>query len=159
MNDKDQTKLIALLVAALALLGGGVALRKQPRGILNNNPGNIKRTSIAWRGEVPEAEKTDPVFEQFTAPEWGIRAMAREILTSLRRGQTTIRAIITEWAPPSENPTESYIANVSRRTNIAPDAPIDADRDMAALIGAIIRQENGINPYPADLIAQGIRLA
>ncbi len=158
MTDRD-AMLLALLVAAVALLGGGLALRGQPRGILNNNPGNIRRTGIDWRGEVPDAEKTDALFEQFTAPEWGIRAMAREILTSLRRGQTTIREIITEWAPPAENPTAAYIENVAARTGIDADTPLDAARDLPAVVGAIIVQENGFNPYPADLISQGIRLA
>jgi len=151
--------LLALLVAAVAILGGGIALRSQPRGILNNNPGNIRRTGIDWRGEVPDAEKTDPLFEQFTAPEWGVRAMAREIMTSVRRGQDTIRAIITEWAPPSENPTAAYIAAVSKRTGIDADTPLELGRDLPGVIGAIIVQENGFNPYPADLIAQGVALA
>lgn len=159
MNDDDKKILLVLLVAALAVLGGGMALRTLPRGIANNNPGNIRRTGITWRGEVPDRDKTDALFEQFQAPEWGVRAMAREILTSVRRGQTTIRSIITEWAPPIENPTDDYIRNVSSRTNIGADTAIDVARDLPALIGAIIVQENGYNPYPADVISQGIRLA
>ncbi len=158
MNERDKM-LLALLVGAIALLGFGVAGRKLPRGIQNNNPGNIRRTGINWRGEVPDAEKTDPLFEQFVGPEWGIRAMTREILTNFRRDQNTIRAIITEWAPPTENPTDLYIEAVSKRTGIDADAELDPNRDMPALIGAIISQENGFNPYPADTISQGIRLA
>lgn len=159
MNDNDKTLLLVLLVAALGILGGGVALKTIPRGIANNNPGNIRRTGIRWQGEVPDAEKTDALFEQFVSAEWGVRAMAREIMTNIRRGQETIREIITEWAPPNENPTEAYIANVSRRTNIDPDAQLDLGRDLPAVIGAIIRQENGYNPYPADVITRGIQLA
>lgn len=151
--------LLALLVAAVAILGGGIALRSQPRGILNNNPGNIRRTGIDWRGEVPDAEKTDPLFEQFTAPEWGIRAMAREIMTSVRRGDDTIAGIITEWAPPAENPTAEYIAAVSKRTGIDADTPLELSRDLPGVISAIIVQENGFNPYPGAVLAQGIALA
>ena len=159
MDDNDRTTIVALLLAALLVVGGGFAITRLPRGIKNNNPGNIRRTGINWRGEVPDAEKTDPEFEQFIAPEWGIRAIVREIRSNLRRGEDTIREIITEWAPPSENPTARYIANVAERTGLNPDQAIDDARDMPGLVGAIILQENGTNPYTADMIALGIRLA
>ena len=49
--------------------------RVTARGIRNNNPGNIRKSAIQWRGETPAALKQDPDFEEFIAPEWGIRAM------------------------------------------------------------------------------------
>jgi hypothetical protein len=33
-----------------------------PRGIRNNNPGNIKKNSVDWNGLVPEDEQTDNTF-------------------------------------------------------------------------------------------------
>jgi hypothetical protein len=33
-----------------------------PRGIRNNNPGNIKKNNIEWEGLVPEDEQTDQTF-------------------------------------------------------------------------------------------------
>ena len=158
MTDREKL-LLGLAVAMLAILGGGAAIRQLPRGIKNNNPGNIRRTGIKWRGEIPDAEKTDAAFEQFVGPEWGIRAMVREIRTGLARGEDTIREIITQWAPPTENLTDAYIAAVSRRTGIDADERIAPDRDLPALINAIIEHENGMNPYTAETINYGIRLA
>ena len=59
----------------------------------------------------------------------------------------TIRAIISKWAPPMENKTEAYIANVSRLTGIGPDEPIGIPSDRPArwiMVGrAMAIQENG----------------
>jgi hypothetical protein len=55
--------------------------------------------------------------------------------------------IISKWAPPRENLTETYIQNVSRLTGIAPDEPIGIPSDQPArwmAVGmAMAIQENG----------------
>lgn len=38
--------------------------------------------------------------------------------------------IISKWAPPNENLTETYIQNVSRLTGIQPDEPIGIPSDQ-----------------------------
>ena len=43
------------------------------RGLRNNNPGNIRRSKVRYRGEVHPSQ--DPEFRQFSAPEWGYRAI------------------------------------------------------------------------------------
>ena len=43
-----------------------------PRGLRNNNPLNIRRSSQPWRGKV--ANPTDKDFEQFISMEDGLRA-------------------------------------------------------------------------------------
>ena len=57
--------------------------------------------------------------------------------------------MISKWAPPIENKTDAYIANVSRLTGIAPDDPIGIPSDQPARWLAIGRamaiQENGID--------------
>lgn len=158
MSDKEKL-LLALLIAAIALIGGGVAVRQMTRGIRNNNPGNIRRTGTTWQGEVPASEADDPEFEQFVSPEYGIRAMRRILGSYAGRGVDTLREIITTWAPPSENPTDELIAKAAERTGLDPDTRVVLERDAPAIINALIYQENGINPYPAELIDQGIRLA
>ena len=50
-----------------------------PRGIRNNNPGNIK-LGTNWDGL--SDEQNDDVFCQFKEPVWGIRALMRILLTS-----------------------------------------------------------------------------
>ncbi len=46
-----------------------------PRGIANNNPGNIVKTATVWRGE--KTVSSDPNFEQFETIELGYRALIK----------------------------------------------------------------------------------
>lgn len=130
----------------------------RPRGIRNNNPGNIRQGSTRWDGE--SEVDLDPEFEEFETPEMGIRAMAR-ILTNYqtRHGLSTLRQIIERWAPPAENNTGAYVGAVARDTGIDPDAPINVVLELPALIPAIIRHENGEQPYSQAQIAEGINRA
>ena len=79
-------------------------MASQPRGIRNNNPGNIERNATRWAGMT--AEQTDPRFVVFTSPEYGFRALARTLLTYQRKyGLLSIEDMIGRWAPPNENDT------------------------------------------------------
>lgn len=130
---------------------------RAPRGIRNNNPGNLRRGE-PWQGLAPE--QTDPAFCVFSDPVWGIRALARTLLTyESRHGLATVAGLIGRFAPPCENDTAAYVAAVSRVCGVAPHAPIRVAEQLPALIPAIIRHENGCQPYPADLIARAIDLA
>lgn len=133
---------------------------RQPRGVRNNNPGNIEyRASNAWRGQTGH----DGRFARFATPEAGIRALSIDLGTKMRRGQTTIRTILAGrpgrnegYAPPSDNNTEAYIQAVSRALGVQPDARLDPDdpRIRAGLMGAIISHENGMQPYPPELLGR-----
>lgn len=153
-----------LTIAALCL-GGFILVQKgskamMPRGIRNNNPGNIKKNGIPWKGLVRDERQTDPVFFIFAAPHWGIRAIGKDLTTDYNRdGQKTIRALISEYAPGSENNTGSYINAVSKETGLSPDAVLDLDRDLPSLVAAIIRHENGQQPYSLSYIAESLALA
>lgn len=156
----DKGLLVAGGVLALALVAGGGSMyaKYRQRGIRNNNPGNLVLTGIAWKGKVPESRNTDGRFEQFTAPEWGIRAMFMDIRSDIRKGANTVRRLITEYAPPHENNTAAYIAAVASAIGKSADAVI-TDADYPALVKAIIKHENGIQPYPDSLIVQAIGMA
>ncbi|MBD2797718.1 structural protein [Xenorhabdus sp. 18] len=117
------------------------------RGIRNNNPGNI-RHGDKWQGLC--SRQTDKSFCQFQAPEYGIRAMFVILRNYVKLyGDKTIRQFISRWAPKIENDTEAYINYVSRTTDIASDAVIDVNHQetMTALVKAMIRMENGKQPY------------
>ena len=149
--------LIILLLAALATIGGTVAYQFT-RGIRNNNPGNIRKSSDRWRGLA--AEQPDAEFFTFTTPIYGIRALGKVLRNyQTRHGLKTVREIINRWAPPSENITSAYVAAVAAQTGIPADATIDVNQHIFSLTSAIIKHENGINPYPAELIQQGLSLA
>ena len=139
-----------------------------PRGIRLHNPGNI-RHGDPWQGLAPE--QPDPEFCSFIAPEWGIRALARNLITYQdRHGLRTIRGIINRWAPPSglrpdgtrySQETLAYAEHVSSLTGFHVDESLDIHQHSYCrpLVEAIIRHENGQQPYPARVINRGLELA
>ncbi|AVS73920.1 structural protein P5 [Paracidovorax cattleyae] len=132
-----------------------------PRGIRNNNPGNIDRTSERWQGMAAD-QSSDPRFVVFTAPVWGLRALAKVLLSYYRkRGLNTVEAIIGRWAPSVENNTSAYAQAVARAMDVAVRDELNIEHPdvLALLVEAIVRHENGQQPYPADLIDQAVRLA
>ena len=50
-----------------------------PRGIRNHNPGNLRKSNDPWQGLAPD--QTDPDFLQFESSKWGIRALARTLIS------------------------------------------------------------------------------
>jgi hypothetical protein len=128
-----------------------------PRGIRNFNPGNIRRGGVTWQGMDPT--QADPVFITFMSPQWGIRAMVKILRNYKSLGLTTIRQVITRWAPYSENNTDAYIAAVCAECAVGPDDQIDFDSVMVLLVRAITYFENGACPYTDDVIRAGIALA
>ena len=131
------------------------------RGIRNNNPGNIRKSSIVWKGQSPD-QSGDSSFVIFTDPVYGIRAVAKLLLSYQKQGYNTINKILNHYAPSTENNTTSYITNVSNRLSKNPNQVLDLNNDkptMNALVNAIIFQENGENPYPPTQVSQGVDLA
>jgi hypothetical protein len=126
----------------------------------NRNPGNIRRSKHKWQG-LAETQ-TDPDYLQFSESVWGIRALAKVLLTyDQRHVLRTIEAMISRWAPSTENDTEAYIKSVCADSGLDRRAVIDC-RDphkMLALVKAIIRHENGVQPYPETLLREGITRA
>lgn len=146
-----------------AALGLGAALLASPgnfagqsRGIRNNNPGNIKKSSTKWKGAVGD----DGTFVKFATPEDGIRALARIIrVYNEQHGLHTIEQIIHRWAPRSENETQKYVNFVSKKIGKNPKEPLNLKNhtDFARLISAIIQFENSDVPYSDDMIKKGIQ--
>lgn len=134
----------------------------RPRGIRNNNPGNIDwhPNSDPWRGL--DDPPSDGRFCRFITPQYGIRAMAMTLRTyQTRHGCRSVRDIIDRWAPPNENDTGAYVEHVAEMVEVQPADPIDvADRRvMVPLIAAIIRHENGQQPYSPQVLSEGVAMA
>jgi len=137
-----------------------LAMTETPRGLRNNNPGNIRISKIHWIGEADA--QPDPDFVTFSAPEYGIRAVCKILLSYQADDRCqTIRQLISRWAPPNENDTGAYVDAVSRACGLGPDDPtcVRQASVMTPLVEAIIRQETGEQPYPPDLIARALSLA
>lgn len=132
----------------------------EPRGVRNNNPGNIRISSNAWQGKV--TPNTDGTFEQFDTMVNGIRALAIT-LTNYQRlyGLNTVRGVITRFSATDQN---AYVADVASYLGVDPDDPLDiADPvTLTALVNGIITQENGVVGallVSSDDISQGVALA
>jgi hypothetical protein len=133
---------------------------KLPRGIANNNPFNIRKTDINWQGEVAG---TDPDFECYATPEDGIRAGCKILLNYQRKLKLfTVQQMIDKFAPPVENDTGAYVAHVAKCMYVRPDQPIVLDanpRILELMANAIILHENGQNPYPKEVVWDGVQRA
>lgn len=129
------------------------------RGIRNHNPGNIRKGE-KWKGL--SEHQTDSSFCVFVSPEYGIRALVKVLLTYYKKYQlNTVKKIIGRYAPPNENETESYIKSVANQLGVASDEVINLSSVavLAVLLRAIIRHENGEQPYSDEQILKGIHLA
>lgn len=139
-----------------------------PRGVRNHNPGNI-RWGDPWQGLVAPSKRTDKAFCQFVNAAYGIRALARTLITYQdKHGLHTIRGIIRRWAPPIENDTQAYVQAVVKQTGRGAEVRLDMHSyaDMRPLLEAIIRHENGRGPlktantwYDDQTIDKGLALA
>ena len=108
--------------------------------IATNNPGNI-RYNPAFRGCTGSTKG----FCNFSSMGYGYRAILVTLTTYYTKyGLRNIRQIISRWAPPTENQTESYIALVSRYSGFGPEENLKQE-DLIKLIPAIARQENSIS--------------
>lgn len=130
-----------------------MAEKKIPRGLRNNNPGNIRKNSDVFQGEKTSSDKE---FKQFKSMAYGYRAIFK-ILSNYYRNYKldTIRKMIGRWAPENENNTDAYIKAVSDYAGIPADDPINInDREqMIRIVAGMSRVENGIEADMSDVIA------
>lgn len=133
-----------------------------PRGIRNNNPGNI-RPGSPWQGSLGSDGGPGGGYLVFDTAANGLRALAKLLRNYQTSGQNTIRAIVTKWAPASDsNNTAAYIAQVVKALGIAADVPLNVrsnDSTLAKLVAAIVQHENGQQPYSGAMIAAAVQAA
>lgn len=124
-----------------------------PRGLRNNNPGNIRRDSDVFQGEKTSSDRE---FKQFKSMAYGYRAIFK-ILSNYYRNYKldTIRKMIGRWAPENENNTKAYIKAVSDYAGIPADDPIYVnDREqMIRIVAGMSKVENGREADMSDVIA------
>ena len=125
----------------LSYLGEG----NLPRGMRNNNPGNIRiNPSNNWQGKITPS--TDGAFEQFNLYVYGIRAMIKLVKNYISRGgQNTIRKIVFKYAPPADNNHSFLYAQfVTNETGIDMDAELSGTfEELSKIIPAMAAYENG----------------
>lgn len=123
------------------------------RGIRNNNPLNLRKSSDRFLGEV--LVSSDKAFKQFTTMPYGYRAAFVVLGTYLDKGINTIDGIISRWAPPSENNTQQYISSVEMRSGVNRYKRLSyhSGQDYIKIVAAMCFSENGIPASMPDVIA------
>jgi hypothetical protein len=107
-------------------------------------------------GAAPGGPNTNPAgWQKFDTPEAGVQAISNQ-LDRYAAGKTTgtplttIRGIVSTWAPPSENDTGALINRASTIMGVDPDTPLDLSNPAvkARLVETMIRNEQGGNLHP-----------
>lgn len=131
--------------------------KKLTRGLRNNNPLNIRKSSDVFLGEI---ESDDAAFKKFKSMVYGYRAAFVILGNYNNRGFNTIEKIIKRWAPPSDgNNTENYIQNVSKRSGVDRDTILMRYHGSyyIKIVAAMCYSENGIEA-DIDSVVEGFKL-
>jgi hypothetical protein len=101
-----------------------------PAPLRNNNPGAL----------MPGGK-----LANYPDMQSGLQALDQNLASYGKQGVNTLSGVISKWAPPSENNTQAYIADVSQRLGIKPDQKIDLSNPLVrqSLSTAIALHENG----------------
>lgn len=167
----------AILLGAAALIVGGLYLGRKkvatvaepllPRGLKNNNPGNLKVGTYQRPGGVGRDSKGHWIFE---TPADGLREEADNVLWQEKTfGNRSLFDLAQHWAPANtgegNDPTRyakhlAVFAGVPGREEdpLAAAKRIYVFRDpvkLARLIRAINRAENGKIPYDVWIAGRG----
>lgn len=137
-------------------------MQQLPRGVRNNNPGNIDyHKSNNWLGQLGiEEGVSNPRFARFDKPENGIRAIAKLLINYHRKGFNTVGKMINRWAPNNENNTVAYVRRVASDMGVKPNDVLELTPvALETFVVAIIKHENGYNPYSPAVINIGVRSA
>lgn len=122
-----------------------------PIGVRQNNPGNLR----SWEG-VP----SQGGFANFGTAQEGLSAMAANLVTYYSKyGAKSVNAIAEKWAPRSENDTAGYAAAISGRLGVKGGDQLNLKDPavLAKVMDAMIKQEQGYNPYGANELMSAAR--
>lgn len=116
-----------------------------PKGIRNNNPFNLVKSSSQWMGKL--AKGTDSRFEQFSSMELGVRAGLINLRNGyFRKGLITPNGIVNKYAPEFENKNNlNYKLHIAQSVGSF-DINVDLTGKELTAAGAIMSFENGYSP-------------
>ncbi len=122
-----------------------------PRGIRNNNPGNIIASPFATRmGATGVDDKGFAIFPDAAA---GERAAVSLLGVYGQQGLNTVEQIVSKWSPPNApgntpQATQNYVNFVSQQLGVAPGAPLNMQdpQVLQRIAAAKFKFENGTAP-------------
>lgn len=124
------------------------------RGFRNKNPGNLRDANNKVGFQGPEGDQ----MAVFASERDGLAAMSRQLMLDAERGKNRIDDYIRKYAPASENKTQEYIDMVSKQTGYGAYESLDMHDPevLAKLMNAMIKVENGAQPFSYDQIMEGV---
>lgn len=134
---------------------------KTPRGIRNNNPGNIRRSIDKWQGLADPDHQIDLHYFIFGNPIYGIRAIARTLIECQDKfGMQGVKGILFRWAQMTGKP-EGYVAQAVKKSGMTDYEGVNMHKyaDLKLMVKTIILQENGQIPYTDAQIDKALVLA
>lgn len=124
--------------------GSNNYLSSMPRGIRNNNPGNIIQSKSKWHGKLSKDQNKDRRFEMFIAPEYGVRAMIKLFQNYMGKGFNTVEKIVNRYAPSFENNTKAYVNTVCKDLKVQPQTKLLPTKNtLRLLVFSMAKVENG----------------
>ena len=85
-----------------------------PAGLRNNNAGNILKTSIPWVGKIPE-DQNPTIWEIFTSSEYGIRALYKQILSTLNKSGNRVEDFVFTYSGAKDPKVLNNYSNVLKQ--------------------------------------------
>ncbi|EBG0050129.1 hypothetical protein VQ196_000153 [Salmonella enterica] len=129
-----------------------------PRGVRNNNPGNLNYVGQAGATKEGGANGRFAVFPSMAH---GISALYKQIQLYFKRGINTISSIVNKYAPAGDgNDVASYISALVNATGKGANDALDAGDTptIARLMKGIVDHENGKGYISSSDIMGGIQL-
>ncbi|EOV0999180.1 hypothetical protein ACOGYE_003515 [Edwardsiella piscicida] len=111
----------------------------------NFNPLNLKTNG--------NAGKDSGGFAKYTDEDSGWDAARRQLSLYYTRDRlSTVRGLVSKWAPPSENDTEAYIAEISKRMGVGANDKIDlSDPAVLGQLSAYMARHEGYSNWKRGL--------
>lgn len=138
--------------------GGWIAPKSAPRGIRNNNPGNL---NFANQSGATKEGGEGGRFAVFESMEHGVAALYKQLQIYFKKGVNTLSSIVKTYAPASDgNNVDAYISALSAATGKGANDAIDAGdtSTIARLMQGIVDHENGKGYISSSDIMGGIQL-
>lgn len=124
------------------------------RGFRNKNPGNLRdaNNKIGLQGQGKDT------MAVFASDRDGLAAMSRQLMLDAEKGKNRIDDYIRKYAPANENKTQEYIDMVSKQTGYGAYESLDMHDPevLAKLMNAMIKVENGAQPFSYDQVMEGV---
>lgn len=137
---------------------GFPSLLTQPRGIRNNNPGNL---NYAGQSGASKEGGDNGRFAVFNSMGEGVAALYRQLQLYMKRGVNTIESIVNKYAPASDNNNvAAYIQQLVGATGKGAGDQLSSDDQgtIFKLMRGIINHENGKGYLSDSDIMGGIQL-